>query len=157
MEFYEIKCSEDIMPIECVNPRRNIWAVRWNLHPDENNEWSALEALSLGRPSIDTIRSSISDFIDSITQDRIVNGFVWNDIPIKLTDAAQRNFLFALFHLNHTGIVDRESYGDLLVSDSDEEAAIELRDMVASMWQHIKECRADGILRKNQVDYTRFS
>lgn len=154
MKFQEISCSEILQPIECINPRRNVWAVRWNHHYDDEKGWIALEAISEGQPSVDEIRVAISEHIDQQTQESIVNGFSWNGHPVRLTDTAQRNFLFAVYSLDRTGEIDRASFIGLLEADTDAAAADELGDMVAAMWKHISECRSVGIECKNAVDYS---
>lgn len=143
-----------LAPLECINPRRDRWAVRWNHRHDEERGWLAVEMITEGKPSADTVREAITEYYDAITQDRIVNGFYWNGHKVKLTDTAQRNFLFAVYSLDRTGEIDRSAFIGLLEADTDADAADELGDMVAAMWQHIKESRAQGIAAKNAVDYS---
>lgn len=154
MKYQEISCSEVLAPLECINPRRDRWAVRWNHRHDEERGWLAVEMIVDGKPSSDTVREAITEYYDTITQDRIVNGFSWNGHPVRLTDTAQRNFLFAVYSLDRTGEIDRAAFIGLLEAETDAAAADELGDMVAAMWQHIKECRAQGIKAKNAVDYS---
>jgi hypothetical protein len=73
-----------------------------------------------------------------------------------LTDTAQRNFLFAVYHLDHTGEIDRAPFVGLLEADTDATAADELGDLVAAMWVHIKEYRAKGQQAKASVDYSQY-
>ena len=140
MKTREISCSEVLAPIECINPRRDRWAVRWNHHRDEERGWLAVEMITDGRPTIDEIRDAVAEYFDAQTQDRIANTFFWNGRKVRLTDAAQRNFLFAVYSLDKTGEIDRAPF----------------IDMVAVMWTHIKECRAAGIEAKNAVDYSQY-
>lgn len=156
MKFQKISCSESLRLIECINPRRDVWATRWDHHYDQKEGWVVLEMITVGRPSVDEIRTAIGEYIDQQTQENIINGFTWNGRPVKLTDTAQRNFLFAVYSLDHTGEIDRSAFIGLLEADTDAAAADELGDMVAAMWHHIKECRATGIDRKKAVDYTPY-
>lgn len=156
MKYQEISCSEVLAPIECVNPRRDRWAVRWNHRYDEERGWLAVEMIADGRPTIDEIREAITEYYDTQTQSRIVNTFFWKGRKVRLTDTAQRNFLFAVYSLDRTGEIDRAPFIGLLEADTDAAAADELGDMVAAMWTHIKECRAAGIEAKNAVDYSAY-
>lgn len=156
MKFQKISCSEILRPIECINPRRDIWATRWNHHHDPEEGWVVLEAITEGRPSVDEIRAAVESYIDEQTQNGIINGFSWNGHPVKLTDTAQRNFLFAVYSLDRTGEIDRASFIGLLEADTDAAAADELGDMVAAMWKHIDKCRNIGIECKKAVDYTPY-
>lgn len=116
-----------------------------------------LEAITEGRPSVDKIREAVNEYVDGQTQENIVNGFTWNGHPIKLTDTAQRNFLFAVYSMDRTGEIDRASFIGLLEADTDAAAADELGDMVAAMWKHINKCRNVGIECKKAVDYTPYA
>lgn len=156
MKFQLISCSEALQPIECISPRRDKWATRWNHHLDPEKGWVALEAVTIGRPSVEEIRAAVGEYIDGQTQENIVNGFSWNGKPVRLTDTAQRNFLFAVYTLDRTGEIDRASFIGLLEADTDAAAADELGDMVAAMWKHISKCRSIGIERKKAMDYTPY-
>lgn len=156
MKFQKISCSESLRLIECINPRRDVWAVRWNHNRDTEKGWVALEAIVNGRPSVEDIRAAIDEYIDNQTQENIRNGFSWNGHPIRLTDTAQRNFLFAVYSLEKTGEIDRASFIGLLEAETDAAAADELGDMVAAMWKHIERCRNDGKERKMAVDYSHY-
>ena len=134
MNFQKISCSEHLEPIECINPRRDRWAFRWN-HHKEDGGWFAFEAVADHRPSVDEIREVIDAQIDAATQSDIIEGFEWNGKKIRLTDTAQRNFLFAVYSLNHTGEIDRAPFVGLLEADTDAAAADELGDMVAAAHQ----------------------
>lgn len=145
-----------LAPIECINPRRDRWAVRWNHRNDEERGWLAMEMITDGRPTTDEIREAIAEYYDAQTQNRIVNTFFWKGKKVRLTDTAQRNFLFAVYSLDRTGEIDRAPFIGLLEADTDAAAADELGDMVAAMWTHIKECRTAGIEAKNAVDYSLY-
>lgn len=153
MKIQKISCSEALMPVECINPRRCRYAVRWNHHKEEEG-WFAFETVFDHAPTVDEIRAVINGHIDELTQKEIINGFSWNGRPVRLTDTAQRNFLFAVYSLNHTGEIDRAPFVGLLEADTDAAAADELGDMVAAMWEHIKKHRAEGQSLKDAVDYS---
>lgn len=157
MKVSKISCGANLAPIECINPRRDRWAVRWDLHQEPEGGWFALEAVVEHRPTVDEVRQIISDHIDEATQHDIVNGFAWKGKSVRLTDTAQRNFLFAVYSLNHTGEFDRTPFAGLLEADTDAAAAQELGDMVAAMWNHIKTHRARGQALKVAVDYSAYN
>ena len=119
MKTREISCSEVLAPIECINPRRDRWAVRWNHHRDEERGWLAVEMITDGRPTVDEIRDAVAEYFDAQTQNRIANTFFWNGRMVRLTDAAQRNFLFAVYSLDKTGEIDRAPFIGLLEADTD--------------------------------------
>ncbi len=155
MKIQKISCSEILKPVECINPRRSRYAVRWD-HHEEAGGWFAFETVFDHAPSVEEIRTIINAHIDELTQQEIINGFSWNGRPVRLTDTAQRNFLFAVYSLNHTGEIDRAPFVGLLEADTDAAAADELGDMVAAMWNHIKEHRAKGQSLKDAVDYSLY-
>lgn len=154
MKVNKISCSEGLKPIECINPRRQRWAFRWDIHEEAEGGWFAMEAVADHKPTQEEMRSVIEAQIDEATQNKIVNGFDWNGKPVKLTDTAQRNFLFAVYTLDRTGEIDRSTFAGLLEADTDATAADELGDMVVAMWHHIKDRRAEGEAAKKAVDYS---
>lgn len=157
MEVLKISCGADLAPIECINPRRDRWAVRWDIHQEQDAGWFASEVVVDHRPTVEEIREIITAHIDATTQNDIVNGFSWKGKPVKLTDTAQRNFLFAVFTVDRTGEIDREQFVGLLDAQTDAEAADELADMVSAIWGHIQQKRADGITAKNAVDFSKYA
>lgn len=156
MNVQKISCSEGLKPIECINPRRDRWAVRWDLHQEGENGWFAFEVIIDHKPTPGEIRSIIEAHIDTMTGAEIIDGFKWKGKKIRLTDSTQRNFLFAVVSLNHTGEIDRAPFIGLLEADTDEAAKEELPEIVAAMWQHIKERRAEGQQLKDAVDYSLY-
>lgn len=157
MKVLKISCGADLAPIECINPRRDRWAVRWDIHQKQDAGWFASEVVVDHRPTVEEIREIITAHIDATTQNDIVNGFSWKGKPVKLTDTAQRNFLFAVFTVDRTGEIDREQFVGLLDAQTDAEAADELADMVSAIWEHIQQKRADGIAAKNAVDFSKYA
>lgn len=61
-----------------------------------------------------------------------------------------------MYSLDRTGEIDRAQFVGLLEAQTDAEAADELGDMVAAIWKHIKQKRADGIAAKNAVDFSKY-
>lgn len=155
MNVIKISCGPELAPIECINPRRDRWAFRWD-HHQEDGAWYAFEAVTDHRPTVDEIRATVAAYIDGVTQDQIINGFTWKGKPVKLTDAAQRNFLFAVVKVDRTGQIDRQQFIGLLDAQTDAEAADELGEMVVAIWDHIERKRADGIAAKEAVDFSKF-
>lgn len=154
MKVQKISCSEFLQPVECINPRRSRYAVRWDHHEEAEGGWFAFEVVFDHAPAVEEIRAVINGHIDELTQQAIINGFSWKGRPVRLTDTAQRNFLFAVYSLNHTGEIDRAPFVGLLEADTDAAAVDELGDMVAAMWDHIKKNRAVGQSLKDAVDYS---
>ena len=44
------------------------------------------------KPTIEQVKKAVLDDINKQTDDKILTGFVWNDMPVYLSDENQRNF-----------------------------------------------------------------
>ena len=44
------------------------------------------------KPTIEQVKKAVLDDINKQTDEKILNGFVWNDMPVYLSDENQRNF-----------------------------------------------------------------
>lgn len=82
--------------IECINPAKYKWRVRWNVQPDqaEGCEGGVTyeEAEFSRKPSIDEIKKVVIDWINNRVDDDILRGFTWNDIPVWLSMQNQFNY-----------------------------------------------------------------
>ncbi len=81
----------DVAPIECLNPRRDIWRVRLNITATENGaEW--MEQDFDHRPTADEITELYASMVDDEVQREIVTGFIYNGNPVWLSTENQMNF-----------------------------------------------------------------
>lgn len=89
--------SEGIALIECINPRLNKYRVRWDIQPyfnanGENMGVSFVEKEFLYKPTIAEVKETILNWMNEQTDNRIISGFVWNDMQVWLSSENQFNY-----------------------------------------------------------------
>lgn len=83
----------DVKLLECVNPVRGLWRIRWDIRQIEgNNHVEYMEAEVAHKPRLEEIREMIYEWIDRQTDAAILQGFVWRDHPVWLSRENQMNF-----------------------------------------------------------------
>lgn len=92
----KVQGSKDIALIECINPRLNKYRVRWDLrvYVDEDGGEGACfyENEFNHKPTIEEIKSVILAQINSATADKIISGFIWNNMSVWLSNENQFNY-----------------------------------------------------------------
>lgn len=84
--------SKGVKPIECINPPKNRWAVRWDFQEDENEGFSYEEAIFDYKPGIEEIRAIIEAWINTMTEEAISSGYNWAGAPVWLSAENQLNY-----------------------------------------------------------------
>lgn len=95
-----VQGSIGVMPLECINPYKNKWRVRWDIKPntgvDEqgvtNTGTNYEEAEFLYKPTIVDIKRIVTSWYNEQIDNNIRNGFVYNDIPVWLSTENQFNY-----------------------------------------------------------------
>lgn len=88
--------------MECINPRRQTYAVRWDMHPvkDENGvesetEVSFMEERFNHKPTLEEIKEVIIGWYNSEIDKKILNGFIYEGAEVWLTTENQFNYKVA--------------------------------------------------------------
>lgn len=87
-----VEGTTDVRLLECINPVKDRWHVRWDVQKGEDGTTSYMEETFTRKPSMDEIRSMILGWQNARTNAEILSGFVWNDIPVWLSAENQSNF-----------------------------------------------------------------
>lgn len=86
--------NKDIQLLECINPKKNIWRVRWDVRDTENGV-SYMEQEFSYKPDIEEIRNIITVWYNVGIEKEIREGFIWNDISVWLSAENQFNYKVA--------------------------------------------------------------
>lgn len=70
-----VQGNPDVALLECTNPVRNKWRVRWDVTADDSGVTSYMEEEFNHKPSGEEIKSLISGWINARTDERILSGF----------------------------------------------------------------------------------
>lgn len=70
-----VQGNPDVALLECTNPVRNKWRVRWDVTTDETDTTSYMEEEFNHKPSEDEIKSIISGWINSQTDSWVLQNY----------------------------------------------------------------------------------
>lgn len=78
--------AQGVKLLECTNPVKGKWRVRWDVHNNEDGSADYMEAEFNGKPSEDTIKTMVSEWFNDRTNETILSGFVWNGMSVWLSN-----------------------------------------------------------------------
>lgn len=78
--------------IECINPKKNKWRIRWDFQEKEEGIVEYMEEDFDHKPTDAEIRDVIVKWYNSEIDNEIISGFTWNDLPIWLSMENQFNY-----------------------------------------------------------------
>ena len=89
--------NKDVRLVECINPRKKIYRVRYDVQPYTNEEThedgvSYYEIEFRYRPSSEQIKEAVIDGYNSLVDEKILSGFVWQGMPVWLSTENQFNY-----------------------------------------------------------------
>lgn len=150
--------------IECVNPVRNKWRVRWGLTPtDETGENVDFWEEEFGhQPTLDEVKTTIIGQINASTDAKILNGLKWNGSPVYLSTENQFNFKAAHDLAVQTGgknMPVKFKIGELEDSTAvyhTFETTEELTEFVTTCMAYVQQCLQEGWTAKDSIDWTKY-
>lgn len=90
--------TEGVKLIECINPDKNKWHVRWNIMPNTSEAGEKVSGVNYEevefsyKPTIEEIKKAVIDWYNSKIDDSILKDFVWNNTPVWLSMENQFNY-----------------------------------------------------------------
>lgn len=78
--------------LECTNPVRNRWRVRWDVQKQDDINATYMEEVFDHKPSVDEIRSTVTAWINTCTDEAILHGFIYDGTPVWLSQVNQLNY-----------------------------------------------------------------
>lgn len=87
-----IEGTAGVKLIECVNPVKQKWRIRWDVQENEDGSANYMEEEFLGQPSPEMIKSVILDWYNEQINKTILSGFVYEDKPVWLSTENQFNY-----------------------------------------------------------------
>lgn len=92
VEMKRVEGSAGVRLLECTNPVKNKWRVRWDVKEREDGSASYMESEFNGRPSAESVRKMIMDWCNSVTSNRILSGFEYGGHLVWLSGENQQNY-----------------------------------------------------------------
>lgn len=150
-----------VLPIECVNPRKNKWKVRWNITEKEDGSSDWYEQDYDHKPTLEEIRDTIVKFHNGQVDAKILSGFSWKDMPVWLSSENQFNYK-ASFDLavqtNGQNLPVRFKFGtDKEPKYYDFKTVDELSDFYTSAIKFINDTLQAGWAEKDSIDFSVYS
>ena len=154
--------GENILLIECINPRIRKYRVRWDIRPYRDEEGNPqgvtfLETEFLHKPTIQEIKDTILAWMNSEIDKQIISGFEWNGMKVWLSSENQFNYKAAYDLAVQTnganlpvmfkfGTTDNPIYYTFTTVD-------ELYDFYINAMNYINQVLNDGWLRKDAMNW----
>lgn len=87
-----IEGTAGVQLIECVNPVRDKWRIRWDVQENEDGTATYMEAEFLHKPTADEIRQTIVGWYNQQTDEAILSGFEYDGSMVWLSSENQFNY-----------------------------------------------------------------
>ena len=87
-----VQGNPDVALLECTNPVKNKWRVRWDVSTDTDGVTSYMEEEFNHRPSLDEIKNLVAGWINSQTDARILSGYRYDGRMVWLSTENQFNY-----------------------------------------------------------------
>ena len=120
--------------LECTNPVLGKWRVRWGVEAKEDGSATYMEEELDHRPDADEIRSLVSEWYNSRTDERILSGFEYDGQPVWLSSENQFNG------------TDNVPYYKTFDTVAD------LQDFYVKAMKHIQNALSEGWMKKGALD-----
>lgn len=95
MDIKRVQGGKDVSLLECVNPRRNKWRIRWDVKTDEDGVTTYAECEYNHKPAIEEVRQLIVSWSNQQTDKNILSGFSYNGTLVWLSAENQLNYKMA--------------------------------------------------------------
>lgn len=148
-----VEGSAGVRLLECTNPAKNKWRVRWDVQEIENGTASYMEEEFNHKPTDEEIRSTVMSWYNGQTDEAILSGFSYGDMPVWLSRENQFNYKSAYDLAVQTGgatLPVTFKFG----TDTEPvyhafDTLEELADFYTKAMRHIQDTLADGWKKKD--------
>lgn len=142
--------------LECTNPVKGKWRVRWDVEAREDGSASYMEEELDHRPDIEEVRSLVSDWYNAGTDGLILSGFEYEDRPVWLSSENQFNYKAAYDLAIQTGGQNLPVTFKLGTDDAPYyrtfETVSDLQDFYVKAMKHIQDALSEGWKKKDALD-----
>lgn len=142
--------------LECTNPVKGKWRVRWDVEANEDGSASYMEEELGHRPDAEEVRSLVSDWYNARTNERIQSGFEYEGQLVWLSQENQLNYKAAYDLAVQTGgqsLPVTFKFGtDDAPSYRTFDTVERLQDFYVKAMKHIQDALHEGWKKKDAVD-----
>lgn len=155
-----IEGTADVRLIECVNPVRGKWRIRWDVQPTENGTVTYMEAEFQHKPTADEIRQTIIGWYNQRTDEAILSGFEYEGRMVWLSSENQFNYKAAYDLAVQTGGATLPVTFKLGTDNNPCYCTFQkmedFSDFYIRAMQHIQTTLADGWRKKDSLDLSLY-
>lgn len=156
-----VRGSLGVLPLECVNVRRGLWRVRWDICETADGMAEYVEAESDHRPTLAEVREVVTAWYNARTDERILSGFEYDGVPVWLSTENQFNYKVAYDLAVQT---DGKTLPATFKFGTDEipvyrtfDTLEELADFYTKMVAYIQTTLAEGWKKKEALDLSKYN
>lgn len=142
--------------LECTNPVKGKWRVRWDVETKEDGSASYMEEELDHKPDAEEIRSLVSNWYNSETEERILSGFEYEGRAVWLSSENQFNYKAAYDLAQQTegknlpvtfklGIDNAPYYRTF-------NTVTDLQDFYLKVMNHLQNALSEGWKKKDALD-----
>ncbi len=155
-DMKRVEGSAGVPVLECTNPVKNRWRVRWDVEAREDGSASYMEEELDHRPHVEEVRLLVSGWYNAETDERILSGFEYEGQPVWLSNENQFNYKAAYDLAVQTGGQNLPVTFKLGTDDSPSYRTFEtveaLQDFYVKAMKHIQTALSEGWKKKDALD-----
>lgn len=151
----KVEGSAGVQLLECINPAKNKWRVRWDVRESGDSRVTYMEHDFDHKPSPDEVKGLVLSWYNAAIDKEILSVFVWNGMRVWLSSENQFNYK-ASYDL---AVQSGKNLPVTFKFGSDEEPVYheftgleELSDFYTRAMKHIQDTLASGWKRKDAFD-----
>ena len=153
--------NAEVKLLECVNPVRNKWRVRWDVQEREDGSADYMEAELTHKPTDEEIKDLVRTWYNEQTDAAILSGFDYDNAKVWLSQENQYNYKMAYDLAVQT---DGQTLPVTFKFGTDEtpvyrtfDTLDELADFYTKMVAYIQTTLADGWKKKDALDLSKYN
>lgn len=87
-----VEGNTGVQLLECINPGKNKWRIRWDVQDSENGHVTYMEHDFDHKPAADEVKGIVLSWYNASIDSDILSGFVWNGMSVWLSSENQFNY-----------------------------------------------------------------
>lgn len=155
-DMKRVEGSAGVLLLECTNPVKSKWRVRWDVEIREDGSASYMEEELDHKPDAEEVQSLVSGWYNSETDKRILSGFEYDGQPVWLSSENQFNYKAAYDLAVQTGGQNLPVIFKFGTDDSPSyrkfETVDELQDFYMKVMKHIQDALSEGWKKKDALN-----
>lgn len=155
-----VQGSAEVELLECTNPVKGKWRVRWDVRKKEDGTADYMEQEFGYRPTLEEVKSLILAWYNAKVDETILSGFTYEDMPVWLSAENQFNYKSAYDLAVQTagatlpvtfkfGTDEQPQYRKFTTLD-------ELTDFYVKAMAYIQTTLAEGWKAKDAIDWAAY-